>query len=850
MTGVRFGCGEFVPGGENVFVPNLPVPTPGPTLEPKDPRLRIPPIVPPDPPIKWVKCVEVTSPGDPLWQDPPAGFEWVDGFRLCLPCDGIGANPNVNEEGCTYISIEECQADCVPEPRKKEKDPDSSVPGPTTGGPSGTGNSSDVPDSSVKGPITQGGYANWWFCNSNTGACSKVRLPSKRGQPVGSFSSKVNCERSCVAQSGNIGSNIARAPTPVNRPTSLGSPKIPGVVIPDPSNNFNISIINVQQQANIQDPPDPNLSNQGSQLYNPKYNFFSPTTNKSSPSNSTINSKQSVFKSVIPKSVATLVNSQGSNVVWDESSLSLSLEDVKKSISPELLQAFRTIHFPGGQLVGETSFLEMLRKHLMTGTMSEFDESFYLNLSISQKGDKKIIYTGLQNKEVSERAGLGVIASESVLADSEGQVNLRKRQMRRQRRLNTDIRAKCTICRSGYGVEKNQDIFLSDSGICVTLSGTQNSVSVPTGNGDGYYMYINQLSGLDCKPLVTTNESDSTYYVSENTRYNALTLFRESTEVTLTASSLSSHHELIQNDPGVSALKPLFMTVDLESIGLETNENPLVSTYSAKYTTLEDQASIDEYTKNNGMSITRVNIDYRDPLYRYILDTSTVSLSQKDINFKAVNTGKDYPGGILIAKNLPFGLIVTPVAGSKFNPFNGFSEILTYEPQVVRLLGFRPSIRGNDSFAGNPELKQENLYNSTGGDLKVGLVEPNDTQNVLYKYDATSPLYTETFYRDGSYQTSSSPVSSTGTSFMIKDVLDYLYTTYSPDEILWFDVLRRMPLNRVGELFYDYNNELLNRLERGFRHNMKINYLLKSDKDLTYQILEDDDKVIIKKGDR
>ena len=85
---------------------------------------------------------------------------------------------------------------------------------------------------------------------------------------------------------------------------------------------------------------------------------------------------------------------------------------------------------------------------------------------------------------------------------------------------------------------------------------------------------------------------------------------------------------------------------------------------------------------------------------------------------------------------------------------------------------------------------------------------------------------------------------------MVKEVLDFIHTTYSPDEILWFDVLRRMPLNRVGELFYDYNNELINRLERGFRHNMKINYLLKSDKDLSNQILSDDDRVIIKKGDR
>ena len=845
MAGVRFGCGEFVPGGENVSVPNLPVPTPGTTLEPKDPNFKIPPIVPPDPPQDRVKCVEL-SPGDPAYIPPTPGFRYTNGYRKCLPCDGVGGNPSVDDIGCVYVSIDECEPNCLsPQERKEEETPsDSNTPNPGGGGSAG-GPALSTPNSAgPAGPIT--GYREWWFCNTSTGNCTSLTLAATKPQPNGSYNTRGDCERSCVSQAGNNASIISRAPTP-NEPTSYGSPKIPSVVTPEPPNGSNITIVNIQQQANIQSPPNPNLGKQGSQLYNPKYNFFAPVTTNRSPSNKSIFVTQSVFNKIVPASVANLVNNQGSNVVWNESFLSLSLDDVKASINPELLKAFRTIHFPGGQIVGETPFLEMLRKHLITGTMSEFDESFYLDLARSQKGDQKIIYTGLQNKEAGERAGLGVIASESVLADSEGQVNLRKRQMRRQRRLNTDVRAKCTICRSGYGVEKNQDLFLSDSGICVTLSGTQNSISVPTGNGDGYYMYINQLSGLDCKPLVTTNESDSTYYVSDSTRYNALTLFRQSTEVTLTASSSASHNELTEGDTGVSALKPLFMTVNLESIGLVNNANPLVSTYAANYETLEDQASIDEYTKNNGMAITRVNIDYRDPLYRYILDSSSVSLRQNDINFKGVNTGKDYPGGILIAKNIPFGLIVTPVAGSKFNPFNGFSTITSYEPIIIRSLQFRSSIKNSNP---TPELKQENLYNSTGGELKVGLVEPNDTQNVLYKYEASSSLYTDTFYRDGSYQTSSSPVSSTGTSFMVKDVIDYLYNTYKPNEVLWFDILRRMPLNRVGELFYDFDRELLNSLERGFRHNMKINYLLRTDKDLTYQILEDDEKVIIKKGDR
>ena len=939
MAGVRFGCGEFVPGGQPVTVPNLPVPTPGTTLEPKEPIYTPPPIVPPDPDQRSVACIEIDH-GDPAYVWPPPGFRYTQGYRKCVPCDGVGDNPPRGDAQCEWLSMEICIPNCtspyvrieppitpeyasdVTPSTRRPSGPSDVVPPGILGRPitgyrewwfcnTSTGNCTSLTLAATKGQPA-GSYSSsgacelncigqiggergigtplprvpqgptgivhsreWWFCNTSTGTCTNMSLSSKRPQPAGSYDSKNKCETACVAQVSNNASPYTNAPNEStgsrgqiytnapnestgfrgqiytnapNQSGSYGNPKIPSVGNTNQQSvgEPNVKVINVLQEEALQNPSNPNASVQGSQLYNPKYNFFAPVTNKSSPSNKSIFVTQSVFNNTVPASVANLVNNQGSNAVWDESFLSLSLDDVKASINPELLKAFRIIHFPGGQLVGETPFLEMLRKHLITGTMSEFDESFYLDLARSQGGDQKIVYTGLQNKEVSERAGLGVIASESVLASSDGQINLRKLQMRRQRRLNTDINAKCIVERTGHGVEKEQDLFLSDGGINVTTSGTQANFAVPTGEGDGYYMHINQID-LNSTPLVTTHDAASTYYVSDNTRYNALTLFRQSTEVTLTASSLESHNELVEGDTGVSALKPLYMPLDLESIGLANNSNPLVSTYTANYNVIEDQDLIDEHTKNNGMAITRVNIDYRDPLYRYILDSSSVSLSQNDINFKGVSTGKDYPGGILIAKNIPFGLIVTPVAGSKFNPFNGFSTINQYEPVIERSLEFRPSIKGSNP---NPELKQENLYNSTGGELKVGLVEPNDTQNVLYKYEATSPLYTETFYRDGSYQTSSSPVSSTGTSFMVKDVIDYLYNTYKPNEVLWFDILRRMPLNRVGELFYDFDRELLNSLERGFRHNMKINYLLRTDKDLTSQILEDDEKVIIKKGDR
>lgn len=646
-----------------------------------------------------------------------------------------------------------------------------------------------------------------------------------------------------------VGGNPRIQAHPTGEPTTAPLTAPPTVNAP----GVEVQNIDIQQGILNQDGPPPNPRVSPSKLYDPDYNLFNHPPKSQGYTN--LNSLSKIFKSKLPSSVGKLLNRRG-NVYWDETLVTnLTLDDVRDSLVPNLLRAFRVIHRPGGQLVGEESFLEMIRKHLITGTTSEIDINFYLNLANTQSQDKRISYTGVSNREMSERGGLGVISEQSILANSKAQTNRRQWQIRRQRRLNTDIKAKCIICRSGYGEEKEQDIFLDDAGICVvTLADAdeaQDNISVPTGDGDGYYMYINQVD-LNCTPLVTTNSVDNTYYVPDTARFNALTLFKTSNNVTLTASSLYSHHELTASDTGASALKPLYLALDLKSTGYKTNENPLVSTYTANYNVIEDQDLIDEHTKNNGMAVTRVNIDYRDPLYRYILDTSAVSLTQNDINFKAVNNDPALSKGQpLIARNIPFGLIVTPVLGSKFNPFNGFSTMEYFEDRIVRSLNFTPDINISDNAYPGPPLTKNLLYNDTGGDLKVGLVEPDDLQNIVYKFAASSDQYTKTFYVDGKYQTSSSPVSSNGISYLVKDVLDFIHATYSPNEIVWFDVFRRMPLSKWGELLYNTNPQLINRLERGFRNNMRINYVLNNTfVDSSVFLLADDEKVIIPKAVR
>jgi len=222
MAGVRFGCGEFVPGGQPVTVPNLPVPTPGTTLEPRDVNFKIPPIVPPVPPrrIIKVKCVTI-SPG--LAPPPPPGMKWVnENYRMCKPCDGEVVNgepnPDPDDTDCDYASIEDCKPNCRnPAIELLPPNPGYVSDKPTTGG------------SDVTRPTTGGGHVTWWFCNTSTGTCTSATLSSSKGIPNGSYKSEKLCKQFCISpiggETGGRGNPFAPAPTggPPGGPTTGGN---------------------------------------------------------------------------------------------------------------------------------------------------------------------------------------------------------------------------------------------------------------------------------------------------------------------------------------------------------------------------------------------------------------------------------------------------------------------------------------------------------------------------------------------------------------------------------------------------------------------------------------------------
>jgi hypothetical protein len=547
-------------------------------------------------------------------------------------------------------------------------------------------------------------------------------------------------------------------------------------------------------------------------LYNEELNFF-----RSKPTNSTtlvVNSKYpNIFSENIPVEIDYLINRENSIAEWSEFAINdLTLQKIAIGLNKELLESFKAIHYPGNSSINLNYFLEMVRKHILTGTLSELDPQYYKELASKHKEDKKVIYTGTNVREYLERAALGVISVGAIAANTSNLHSVQLRQLRRQKRLNEDILARIQVCPIEYD---NNPLYLNNAGICLTKFDVSNTANLNVGDGDGYYIQTETVRG-GCIPFITENHVSSAYYVPVDVRLNALNIMGEDYHTVLRAESTVDSNEFSTgglDDAGSFQLEPLYFALELSSVSSVLTSNPLVDRTTATYRLLRDQELIDAHTDNNGFAVSRINLDYRDPIYRYSRDVSAFVLEQNDITFRAFEDNKGLVNQAVLTRTIPFGVILTPVLGSKFNPFNGVSKIERFDSSVSRSIRLVPDIN-TDSIIERNHLQQINLMD-VSGQTRLGVYEPNDGQNITYRFYASADNLLNSFYSAGVYTTSSSLPSSMGASYLITNVLDTIIENYNPKSITWFDVIRRMPINRFGELLYDGNEYLYQRLGIG-----------------------------------
>ena len=174
------------------------------------------------------------------------------------------------------------------------------------------------------------------------------------------------------------------------------------------------------------------------------------------------------------------------------------------------------------------------------------------------------------------------------------------------------------------------------------------------------------------------------------------------------------------------------------------------------------------------------------------------------------------------------------------------SKILYISSGISRRLNIIPSFLYSVPGIYQTPLKEE-IINEDGG--RVGIVEPVDRRAITFRFDGSSS-YQDRFFNNGIYENTISEVSSYGASYLVKEVIDYIIQTYptylvsSASSVTWYDVYRRIPANRLGELFYDCGPEFITAISTGYR-GITIRNVLNIGAGLVYQLLPNDERCII-----
>lgn len=587
-------------------------------------------------------------------------------------------------------------------------------------------------------------------------------------------------------------------------------------------------------------------------IYDPLLNFFNITPSEEiipKPNSLYLN----IFRSETAREVSEILKYQtDTRRPWNENAIQ-SLTDSKLvfSLQDNVVEAFNNIRDVDGSVVGLSTFLEVLRSHLITGTLEEFNVNYFLDAYRVQKRTKFVTFNKSESRSSNELFSVIYLNNPKYNLKARGDTTFEDLDFGRFRFLNEDMGVLISAEKlSG----DRENIEVPNEGIPVTLivdvdSSTPISVGSPDllniGDGGGYYFHGTLISG-DEVPIDTINLRDNSYYAPTQIKSSLLDLLDNKLEYVITAKSLSANHEFVSGDAGVDSLEPLYFGINLNSVTNYEYDSAAITNYSATYSLISDPSSIQTHMNNNALSIPEMYLDYRDPLYRYIKDTSSFEIKASDITLESVNGKPNILNSSNFPKNIPFGFVIIPSRGTNFNPFNVKSKITKVGDIIERQIKVGAVIQNDISKYPGSNFSTYNIFVEEGK-KRIGLVEPETVHNIGYKYAASS--YDKSYYLGGQITTSPPTVSSYGTSYMLKDIIDSLYSEQNVSSLLWFDIFSRMTLREVGSLFYDMPEGFLDSLENGYRNGI----IIKNAPNSTYnppKPLSSDSKTVVKESDR
>ena len=638
---------------------------------------------------------------------------------------------------------------------------------------------------------------------------------------------------------------IDNAPAPF---TSVGLPPQDLIQIQE----RNANVLDVNEQSRREDYNQLKNFQTPQRIFDSQLNFFNIEPDneiKLVPNNRYLE----IFDNEIDVSIQRAFQLGDTDAAWTESDVfNVTPAKIEASLNSDLLTSFKILRYPGGEVVGLGKFLDMIQRHILSNTLDRIDPKFYVLTAQKQLQQQFTLLGKADTPDYASRFSINYIIENGERLTESKDTEFKTFQGNRGRVLNEDINLSFKIDTILSGTKNiampNEGIDLSTINEVLSVSpdsvGLTNKVNI--GDGGGYYLAVSTTDGDAAIPSDSLLETS--YYLPEAKKAKVLSLNGKSFVSKITATSLTDKHEFVSGDAGTSTFEPMYFGLNLASVESSYKDNPLIENYSGTYSRIVDQSQIDRHVNNNAQSIAEYRISFDDPIYRYIQDTSSFTFEQEDFTMFGFKDGYSSMN-FNFTKNIPFAIIIVPVAGSKLNPLNGFSNLINYKgSKLTRTVSFKPSINSLIDGMDGRNLKKYNLYNEDKS-TRIGLVETPSVQSFGYKFEASA--YQDTFFDGEKYTSDVEAVSSPrGISYLMTEVLDFISENTDSKLITWFDVFRRMPYSKFAELLYTSPVEIFDDIKNGLRKDIKLDFVVKGKGSQKSIVLADDSKTVIKVDDR
>lgn len=584
-------------------------------------------------------------------------------------------------------------------------------------------------------------------------------------------------------------------------------------------------------------------------LYDQVYNFFQtdPSTETRMVEN---NSYLTVFKNVVSTEVKYFIDNKNSNVAWNEKVFQdLTREKIIISLNESLLQAFYNLQTTLNTRIGVNGFVDIIKSHLIAGTIDEFDPEYYKFIYRQQSKQSPVVIPIVGENSQGLQTALGMFGtkSKSPYLDNYGDGEV-KNNYRRTRFLLEDLEANIpTLQIDGVSAP----MYLRNAGIPTsTTFDTFTNIS----DGAGYYFSALYDTG-ESLPLQTVNELSSANFLPSIERQQVLQTLGRNYNLTITVSSVSSNNEFVSSYVPSIDSSPLYFALEFSSITDSQGEQSLYNPITATYSVISEEESI-RHSRNYSFNTIKINIDYRDPLIHYAKDTSTISIVNPEFNLRKFDQNRSILNNLIILRNLPAALILSPGNGSIHNPYNGNSKVTQYGDVVVRQIDVTPTfdnVMGTD----RPPLEASNTTDTVGTNYFGEYEKLYDQSNQGYLFTFTSglPIFQKSFYKDGTYSNIifDSPSSTKSSEATLVSLVDKLTNLDGVEYLTWWDIFRRLNINQIGRLFSTQNTELINKITNSWR-GVPVRYVVgRANPDYTGipdGVEVPEDTIIIRESDR